>query len=460
MNRQNIPQKGFKVVIVGAGGTGLVAAVAALQTNPGIEVTVLEQNPVPGGVTAIATGTIRACDSKLQKDINRKGVTKEDAIKQYLETGGNMQDPNILNTFVSNSGPALDWLVSLGCKIELFNDFRHNIVAPSKDVPGGAGMVDPLFETAKKLGAKFLFETRATDLIMKNNKAAGVKALNKEGKVIEFAADAVILTDGGFWGAKKGEFDKDIPSHLREVIIMSEGSFPQGGAGDGIRMAEKIGAKLENMDMVAYTAQRYVDGKGNLCPMPGSATIWSEAAAIILNQDLQRFVNEDLCFAKETLTDKIAEELTKRHEKWIWNIYDNSSRKYAYRIDFWIKEGLVEQGFLITTLDRYNSDFDKNLAKDSQFGRDIKRERMHPIKSPPFFAMRAGVQANNRRGGVATDTSCRALNKEGKPIPGLYVGGSSMNAVAFDGTGWLSGTGLTSCAVWGKIAGESAARGI
>jgi hypothetical protein len=234
------------------------------------------------------------------------------------------------------------------------------------------------------------------------------------------------------------------------------------------------------MDALDYTAQRYINSEGTLCPIYGSATIWSEAACIILNQSLDRFLNEDLCYAKETLTDEIARELTSRLEKWFWNIWDEKSKENAYRIRYWITQGFVEEGFILvgqtleelagkmgqdpdklkSTLDKYNSNFSLHLEKDAQFGRNLIRERVHALVNPPFYAMRAGIQCNNRRGGISTDNRCRALTKDKQPVPGLYAAGSSMNAVKFDGLGWLSGTGFTSCAVWGKIAGESATLGL
>ena len=435
-----------RIIVVGAGGSGLSAAIAALQAKPDIDLIVLEKHEVYGGITQISTGTIRACDTRLQKEIGRKGVTKQDAFKEYLETGGYAQDKEILSIFLDKSKDAIDWLISLGCKIELLNDYRH-MIAPSREgVPGGTGMTDTLYQNALKLGATFLFETGATELIKKNGKICGVKATAKDGKELQFDADAVILADGGFWAAPSGSFDNDIPSHLKDVIIAAEGCYPQGGTGDGAAMAQSVGASLQNMDKLEYTVQRYLDGEGNLCPIIGSATIWSEAACIILNQDLQRFLNEDLCYAKETLSDEVAKELTKRHEKWFWNICDEISRENTYRIRYWISLGWMDQGFILTgntveelakemgvdsaklkaAIAKYNSYFEQGLEKDPEFGRNLKREKVHPFITPPFYAIRAGIQCTNRRGGISIDAETHALDHNKKPIPGLYVAGSSM----------------------------------
>jgi fumarate reductase flavoprotein subunit len=342
-------------------------------------------------------------------------------------------------------------------------------------------MTETLYQAAKNLGTKFLFNTRAKKLITNDrNEVVGVEAKTKDNKRITIMADAVIMAEGGFWGASAGAFDKDIPAHLKDVIIAAEGSYAQGGKGDGSRMAKAIGAKLNNMRYLEYTAQRYLDGKGNLCPIHGSDTIWSRGASIILNQDLERFLNEDLCFAKETLSDEIAHELMKRHEKWYWNIWDEVSKENTYRIRFWISQGFIEDGFILVgktidelaqqmevdavelkeTVSLYNSYFAEGLSKDPQFGRDLKREGAHPLNTPPFYALRAGIQCNNRRGGIDFDKETHALRKDGSTIPGFYVAGSSMDSVKFDGVSWLSGTGLASCLVWGRIAGKNAALGL
>ncbi len=470
-----------KVVIVGAGGAGLAAAVSALQAKPSVDLTVLEQNATYGGITQISTGIIRACDSPLQKAVGRQGVSKADAFHQYLKTGLNHQDPEILEEFVEKSGEAIEWLISLGCKIELLNDFLHGVIAAREGLSGGTGITETLYNAARNMGTKFLFETMATDLITNDKKeVVGVKTNTRDNRTIRLEADAVVLADGGFWGADAVAFDKDVPAHLKEVIIAAEGSYPQGGKGDGARMARAVGAELQNMEFLEYTAQRYIDSRGNLCPIHGSDTIWSQGASIILNQSLERFLNEDLCYAKETLTDEIARELIKRHEKWFWNICDEKSKENTYRIRFWISKGFIEDGFMLVgntikelaqkmgvdpvkleaTISRYNSYFAQGLDRDPQFGRDLKRERAHPLNQLPFYAIRAGIQCNNRRGGISTDEDAHALKQDNKPIPGLYVAGSSMNAVKFDGMGWLSGTGLTACTVWGKVAGRNAALGI
>lgn len=482
MSRNNLkPEKTLKkIIVVGAGGSGLMAAVSAQQTCPEVSVTVLEQNAVPGGVTSIATGLIRSCESAIQKKAQLMGISRQDAIKMYLEAGKHRQNPVMLDKYVERSGEAVDWLQSLGCKMEIFADFRL-MIAPSREgLSGGSGMVETLYETAKKIGVKFHFETRAGELVTRDGKVVGVRALTKEGTTVQFEGDAVILADGGFWGASAGAFDSDIPDHLKEVIIAAEGCYPQGGSGDGTRMAAAVGSRLGDMTALEYTSQRYIDAKGNLCPIHGSDTVWSQGAAIILNQDLQRFLNEDLCYSKETLTDKIARELSRRHEKWFWNVWDEKSKENTYRIRFWIGKGFIDQGFihvgntleelaqkmgvdagkLKATVSTYNAYFEQGQDQDPQFGRNLRQDKVHAFTNPPFYAMRAGIQCSNRRGGICADTEAHALNKSGKPVPGLYVAGSSMNAVQFDGMGWLSGTGLTACIVWGRIAGINAAAGL
>ena len=208
----------------------------------------------------------------------------------------------------------------------------------------------------------------------------------------------------------------------------------------------------------------------------GSGSLWSDGAAVILNQSLQRFVNEDLCFAKESLTDVIARELVNRHEKWFWNILDLQSKNHTYRIRQSIDQGSIEEGFILTSdtlaglaaamkvpadqlqlaISRYNSYFEQGLEKDPDLGRDLKRKGAHAINTPPYFAIRSGIKVGNTRGGIAADNKARVLDQHKNPIPGLYVAGASMDCVKFDGLKWLSGTGLTNCVVWGRIAGENA----
>ena len=206
-----------KVLVVGAGGSGLAAAVSAQQASLKVRVTVLEQNAGPGGVTSISTGLIRCCDSEIQKTAQLQGISRQDAVKVFLEAGKNCQDPVMLDKYVEKSGEAVDWLHSMGCKMEIFKDFRL-MIAPSREgLSGGSGMVDVLFETAKKIGVQFHFDTRAIELLISDGKVVGVIALNKGGERVQFEVDAVILADGGFWGARAGAFDNAV----HDVIVSS-----------------------------------------------------------------------------------------------------------------------------------------------------------------------------------------------------------------------------------------------
>ncbi len=469
-----------RLVIVGAGGSGMAAAVAALQSRPDIEVTIVERNCSFGGVTAISTGTLRACETSLQKAQALAGVTLADSLLQYLDITPGRQDLAMLQTYLEQSPRAIEWLQSLGCRLVWLSDFRHQIVPEGKGVPGGSGLTIVLHNKAIRLGVRFRYETRAISLVQKEGKIVGLEALEKDGEKVSLAAEAVILCDGGFWGAGKGAFTNNIPAHLKEVVILDEGYFYEGGAGDGARMAQAAGASIEDMDVLTYVSQQYVDAKGRLCNKVGSGSLWSDGAAIILNQNLQRFVNEDLCFAKESLTDGIASELVNRHEKWFWNILDLQSKNNTYRIRQAIEQGLIEEGFILTSdtleglaaemkvsvdqlhlaISRYNRYFEQGLEKDLDLGRDLKRKGAHAINTPPYFAIRSGIKVGNTRGGIVADHQARVLDQHKNPIPGLYVAGSSMDCVKFDGMKWLNGTGLTNCVVWGRIAGENAASAV
>lgn len=467
-----------KVVIVGGGGTGVAAAAAAIEVG-NIELVVLEKNPMCGGVTSMATGAIRACGTRLQKELGLRGVSKAYAYKEFT-TGDpkNIIKP-MLDTFLDNSAPAIEWLIHLGCDIRVKDKFILWVFTEDQNQTGGDRMVQVLYQYARQKGAEFYFNVRANGLVISGEKVAGVKALTIEGKSLEVTADAVILADGGFWGAPKGAFIDDLTPTLCNMALEVKGSWKMGGVGDAARMAKEIGADLRHMDFLNYTPHRYLNNNGELSEDPGSASPWAFGGAISLDQSVTRFINEDLNELKELYADEIMKHLSKRGEKWFWIVWDGQGVANAYRIRQWIEAGFVDDGFILVgqtitelaqkmgvtstnlenAINKYNNYFNKGLKKDTEFGRNLEREYAIPLRRPPFYAMRSGIAVNNRKGGIATDTETRVLRKDGSFIEGLYAAGSTMDTVSFFGNQWIAGIGETACAVWGRIAGDNAARG-
>jgi fumarate reductase flavoprotein subunit len=480
-NEGRVQEPVRQIVIVGGGGTGVAAAAAAVQAGvERLRVIVLEKNSSRGGVSSTATGAIRACDSPLQKKVGMQGVSKQDALKEFLAGDNKNIVKAMIDTFLDNSGSAIQWLMDSGANVVVSDKFIHMVTPENNDEIGGDRQVQVLYEAAISGGAEFIFNTRATHLLMDGDKVAGVTAVNEAGETLQFKADAVVLSDGGFWGAPEGAFENDLTPGLRAVALEVKGSWIMGGAGDAARMGKEAGACLEHMEFLNYTPHRYVSTSGELSENPGSASVWAFGGAISMTQDASRFANEDLNEAKEAYADEIIKVLSARGEKWYWILWDSQGVNNAYRIRQWIETGFVDEGFILVgenirqlakqmsvdaatleeTISRYNSHFEKGLEKDADFGRNLQREHAIPLMRAPFYAMRAGIAVNNRKGGIKADHEARALNAMGNPIPNLYAAGATMDTLPFFGDQWLAGIGTTACVVWGRIAGDNAARGV
>jgi len=449
------------VLIVGAGSAGLAAAVQAAET--GSHVTVLEMAENLGGVSAISTGLIRGSETFLQRALNIEDSWREDCV-EMLEQARYTNDPALIARLAENSGAMIDWLKELGA------DFKEKIIDMPRVhliLPDGSGLIDVLYRAAKQRDVHFLFETRAVNLLCKDEKVTGVKAI-RGGKAVEFTVDAVILCTGGVW---RGRLLKRYSQALQDLIV--SWGYPVGGCGDGIRMAKRVGAHLVDMDKIIPNAAKFLDRELKPVPLGASSSLRHGGGALFLNQALERFTNEDLFYVE--FAYEVAKELRRMGEKWVWEIWDEDAKESVPRVNEYIDLGYVERGVLTVansprelaqgmnvdpvkleqTIHEYNSFFDRGLAFDPAFGRPLKD--LHPFQRAPFYAVRVAMECLSTRGGVKIDTEARVLNRRGDAIPNLFAAGDDTGGM--HGEGYMTGVSLERAVVYGRIAGHNAATG-
>lgn len=481
--RVPVPEKWDKecdVAVVGWGSAGTAAAVTA--HAEGAEVLILEKMADGGGNSRVSGGNIIVPSSRKFID--------------YLETlSFKTVDREIIEAFVDHAMKNGEWIKEMGGDVQVFMplEVAYPMVSPGASFPhvNGAeavvkynikGSPDEgkpsqrlwkfLSGLVTKKGINISTSTRARELISDGSQIIGVSA-EKDGAVVAVKArKAVILTCGGYENAPQMRWDY-LPA--KPVVFLGT----PGNSGDGIRMAQKIGADLWHMTRLACAA--------------GFQTPEYEAAFPV------NFLNEGFIFVDKYGRRFINEAGIETHEYYralsefdveriefprvpMWAIFDEQTRRngpvsrgtagynrdlYAWSLDNsaevakgWILRGKTASDLALNahlppeilehTIERYNASCD--AGKDEEFNR--AKEDLRALKSP-FYAIQLWPALINTQGGPRRDKEARVLDPDGQPIPRLYAAGElgSIWGYLYQGA-----CNIGEALVFGRIAGRNAAR--
>jgi flavocytochrome c len=455
-------EKQADVVIIGGGGAGLAAAVSAHQK--GAKVLVLEKMPKVGGNTIISGAAYNAVDPKRQK---AAGI--EDSIeKHYTQTfegGDKLAKPEMVRTFVEKSYPTLEWLESLGMKFkdEIFTVLGALWPRSHKPIePLGTGYINTYMNYIKANSddIEIMLNTTATELIIEGGKVVGVKAESLDGKITAKANKGVVVATGGFGAnvAMRDKFNKIWPS-LTNIMTTNH----PGATGDGMLMAEKIGAKLIGMEQIQLLPM----GDPKTGSLSGNIEQGVENR-IFVNKDGNRFVDEG------ARRDVMTKALFEQKDSYMWVVLDKHSyptgatkNNFNETIDQLVAEGRAYKADTLEDLAKQIGVSPENLKKSvdefnkavenggpDKLGRTLYKDK---IDTAPFYAGARVPTVHHTMGGIEINTSAQVLNADGKVIPGLYAAGETTGGI--HGSNRLGGNALPDTAIFGRIAGESAAAG-
>ena len=435
------------VVIVGAGGAGMSAAITAKQQ--GKTVLLLEKMPYVGGNTTEATGGMNAAETHYQAE---QGIT--DSVEQFVEDtmkgGHNLNNPDLVRTMAEKSADAINWLDEIGAPLPKvsFSGGATNarIHAPADGSGVGGYLVSCFSETMEKLGIEVLLETKANEIIMVDGAAAGVKAESPD-KELTINAKAVILTTGGF-GANEEMYCTYRPD-LKGTVTTNA----PGATGDGIVMAQAVGADLVDIEQI------------QLHPTVEQATsmLITEGVrgdgAILVNQSGVRFVNELLT------RDVVSAAELEQEGQYAYVIFDQNLREGLKATEKYIKNGIVTEGETIealaeklgidpAVLAKTLADWNDAVAagEDKEFGRTTGME--HDLSKAPYYAIKVAPGIHHTMGGVKINTNTQVIDTNGNVIPGLFAAGEVTGGV--HGGNRIGGNAVADIVVYGRIAGANA----
>ena len=484
-----------QVVIVGAGGAGMVAALQAVE-NGAQSVVLLEKMGATGGNTVRSTGGMNAAATPEQAELaftEGAGVEKTlesakagygEALSQLIATvekqyadyqanpqgyfdsvelfeldtlvgGKNINDRQLVNTLAERAADGIAWLHTIGAELTSVGSFggasvkriHRPVNAEGKTLSVGSYLV-PIFTQKCQECDKItlLFDTRATQIVMENGAASGVVAEGPGGS-FTVTADAVVLATGGF-----GANLEMVAGYKPELADFVTTNAP-GATGDGIAMAEAVGAATVDM------------GEIQIHPTVEQATsaLITEGlrgdGAILVNQQGQRFIDE------VGTRDVVSAAEIAQSGSYAYLIIDQKMVDASSVIAGYISKGYTTEGdsyeALAQALDMDEAAFAQTMiewnaavaaGKDEAFGRTSFAQ---PLDTAPYYAIKIAPGVHHTMGGIKIDTQAQVINAEGGVIPGLFAAGEVTGGV--HGANRLGGNAVADIVVFGRIAGASAA---
>lgn len=471
------------VVVVGAGSSGLSAAVSAAQK--GAKVIVLEKMPIAGGSSNYAEGLFAIGTKQLRDDA--QDISKSEFYKEIMDYGHYTTNAALLKQFVDESDVTIRWLESLGVgfdavKMSYADSPVWHLVMDYKNYIHGAALVNRLLDVGKELGVKVYYETPGKKLIYKNGVVAGVEAEDAKGNKVIVNAKSVIIATGGFPN-NPAMIDKYTRFDSKKV----KGTLPLDKTGDGINMAMEVGASTEGWGLMTHQG---TDGPsvvpfGNLFTMVWQPALW-------VNKYGKRFVDETAVFSFTHASNIVY----RQPGSFAWVVFDqdtfdkytekdgieagigviipigtkltnlkkefeesekagNPNAVMADTLSELAKKINVEPAVIKKTVDTYNSHKDNNL--DSEFWMDTKW--VMPVKKGKFYAIKIKPMTYVSLGGVKVNEYMQALDENDNVIKGLYTVGCDVGGLHGDTyTLFASGSAFSFAATSGRLAGADAAK--
>ncbi len=458
------------VVILGFGGAGASAAIEA--HDAGAEVLILEKMPMAGGSTTLSGGIIYAAGTSVQK---KGGIvdSAEGMYKYWMAVNDNLVDPEITRYLAEDSAATLDWLIGLGVEFKPESIYVSGLESQYESITPvakrghqangrGGGIMKVLQDAVKKRNIDVRFRVSAETLVINADGAViGVLAKDAKGRKIRIKAKrGVVIATGGI-GRNKTLMKKYYPAYLKAAPVSGLGS-----TGDGILMAQKLGAPMLTGATDPPDALPGIEiEKAKVVKMLSYATLFYKYPTLFVNEKAKRFIDETAYYQicnpilirqKEAyvLFDKRAfatgEMIGYGFSKGLKNEIETGAIKSAGTITELAKLVGLNPEELAKTVETYN----RNAAagKDPEFG---KKKALLPLDKPPYYIGKAGVSLVLCLCGLDVNKKTQVLDAYGEPIPRLYsVGEANWTFPVYVASGCM----LVHCFVYGRVAGKNVAR--
>lgn len=485
---------GFDVIVVGAGNAALCAALAACEA--GARVLVLERSPesLRGGNSAFTGGAFRfAFDGvddllSLSPDISAEEQASTDfgaysEVQFYAdlaELSSYRADPVLIDVLARESLPVMQWMRGHGVRfIPIYG--RQTYERDGKRVfwgglvleasGGGLGLIESLTRRAGVLGAETRYDHKVVDLIVERGALAGVIAETPEGRV-SLRAPSVVLAAGGFhantaWRAR----------YLGPGWDLAKARGSRFNTGAALEAALRHGARAfghwSGCHSVFFDA--HAGDYGDINRLNEQKNYFT--LGIVVNARGERFINEGEDFRNYTYS-RMGAEVAKQPGGRAWQVFDARTvpllpdeyrTRGAARIEAPTLEALaakmegIDARAFLNTVQAFNAAIDTDApfdpaVKDGRATRGLAPDKSNwavALETAPFVAYEVVCGVTLTYGGVAISPRSEVLAESGEPMPGLFAAGEMVGGLYYGK--YPGGAGLTSGAVFGRIAGQSAA---
>lgn len=457
----------YDVVVIGSGFAGFAAAIEAKKA--GATVIVLEKMPVHGGNSIINGGDFCAAGTKMQKDAGVED-SADLMLKDMLKAGLYLNHPELAKIVADQSRGAVEWTQDyLGAQYTKLNFHGgHSVKRAHQTInASGSELVNKMFTKAKELGVNIQTRTKLVRFILNNDsRIVGVEVLKgfrfpdeKTGKQSFIkATKAVILASGGF--------SRDIA--LRQIYDPRlndkfESTNQPGATGEALLAACMAHAMDVQMDWIQLGPWTSPDEKGfghvplfcerlvGYGPMINPKTgrrFFKEtgnrkerADAIILIGNPVIILGDSYAVPKQVFPSALEKGM------------QNGAIKKFDTLDDLAKNYNIPVAVFLEEIKRWNSFVEKK--KDGDFDCMIFLDAK-PTLTPPFYAARLWPKVHHTMGGLVIDKNAQVIGFDLKPVKGLYAAGEVTGGV--HGAVRLGGVAMADCVVFGRIAGQNAAK--
>jgi len=442
------------IVVIGAGGAGLSAAVAAAETAGSLKIIVLEKQHIIGGNTNSSTGGINAAETDIQK-----GLGIEDSKQLFYDDimkGGKYENiPSLVQNFVKHAPVTISWLTGLGADLSDVGLMGGSSVKRTHRPQGGTAIGPHLMKVLNNATSNKNIEIRTSNKVLDllsavDGSVTGVKVQNADGSTYQLTAKAVIIATGGF-GANL-EMVTSLQPSLKGFATLNH----PGATGDAFAWMTAIGGATIQMANIQIhpTAEatnhilitEAVRGNG----------------AILVNHESKRFCNE------MDTRDVVSAAILAQTKGEAFLVFDQGVRKSLASIETYANQHLLKEGSTVAklaetisipaadleaTLNRYNAQ--QKAGIDEDFGRSAA-QMTAALEIAPYYAVCVTPAIHHTMGGLSVNTSTQVLKADGTPISGLYAAGEVTGGL--HGANRLGGNGVADIVVNGRLAGIAAAQ--
>ena len=418
------------VVVIGAGGAGLTAAVQAASGGD-IRVIVLEKQAIIGGNTLSSTGGINAAGTDAQKTL---GIQDSPDLfyEDTMRGGKQLNIPSLVRSLVDHAAATISWLSSLGADLSDVGLMGGSSVKRTHRPKGGTAIGPHLMKVLKEASSKANIEIRTSnkvlDLLSQNGKVTGVKVENADGSTYNLQAKAVVIATGGF-----GANLEMVTSYQPSLAGFATLNHP-GATGDAFTWLSSVGGSTIHMEYIQIHPTAEAENH----------ILITEAVrgngAILVNHAGERFVNE------MDTRDVVSAAILAQVKQEAFLVFDDAVRRSLASIETYANQHLLTEGADVASLSSQTG-----LPGDAL----NKALLSASLKTPPFYAIRVKPAIHHTMGGIRVDADMHVLRTDETPVPGLFAAGEVTGGI--HGANRLGGNGVADIVVNGKIAGQKAA---